>query len=788
MKKLFLALFLRNIRSITTLFLVILCASTGFIVIQELAKNIENSVASETKPLFWADLKISYEWAAPEPLIRTFGAYLTTSHTWAEIREFSTSLTDSNGKTGLVNVIAYTGEYPQRWILETNKIIDAPLGRVSASDELWERYVVNGKILLDNREIQITDRIVQSSDIGFSFGDANALLIVPLSLLENSSLISFGSRLDQELLISFTNERDADIIAETIRSAWISPEYRVRTFSERSESNLDIVTQLSDYILMILLVSCVFAAVIMRSAHDALFSDLSRTLRTLETLWFTRRRQRLLFAIFYSCIIPLAFCVSVAVSYGIISLISLFPGAEGFVFLWSSLWSAGSILLLLILASFFPAWVSHLPMIFWQKWSRQNQEKTLTLLVIMLCFYGAVYTIFDRWLWSLILALSCIAGGAILFALFHGVYRSIFALVTSLRRKYFGIYDAMRSHIRPLSPTIPITLSLVLVTTFFIIFFLFSLSFREKLIIDDERSANIYAINILPEDYPAVSDFIGEDGEIFSVLRARIMRINNRSLAEHLDTENPSREFTREFNITTSPLTNPIIRGNSRITAEEVSVDDEFADRIGIGIGDTVEFLLSGKTITLRVANIRASERQWFRPFFYFSFSESGFENAPKTYFATTYTDDIELWKRSILERSGPHVTFVDIASIITIVRDIGAQVLSVISLFFLVVSVFSLFAIIALLGRMRPIEALKYRLYPLFWYSLRRVRNTLTIGRASIFVIAGTCSLFLGIVSYYFIVQGSTFLSFSLSSLGWMILSVLVVYMILIIALRPKR
>jgi hypothetical protein len=110
----------------------------------------------------------------------------------------------------------------------------------------------------------------------------------------------------------------------------------VRTFSERSESNLDIVTELTDYILTILLVSCIFAAVIMRSAHDALFSDLSRTLRIVEILGFTRRRQYILFGIFYSLVIPVAFLLSIAASYLIIYLISLFPGAEDFYFLWAS--------------------------------------------------------------------------------------------------------------------------------------------------------------------------------------------------------------------------------------------------------------------------------------------------------------------------------------------------------------------------------------------------------------------------------------------------------------------
>lgn len=47
---------------------------------------------------------------------------------------------------------------------------------------------------------------------------------------------------------------------------------------------------------------------------------------------------------------------------------------------------------------------------------------------------------------------------------------------------------------------------------------------------------------------------------MYDILRARIDRVNGRTLAEHLGEERPSGEFTREFNITTTPLENAVIR------------------------------------------------------------------------------------------------------------------------------------------------------------------------------------------------------------------------------------
>jgi predicted lysophospholipase L1 biosynthesis ABC-type transport system permease subunit len=97
------------------LFSIVFLASTGLLTMRELTANIEASISRETRPIFGADLRIYHTGLAPDTLIDTFSPYLSgTEYSWAEIRDFSTTLISSDGKTGLVRVIAYTGDYPQR--------------------------------------------------------------------------------------------------------------------------------------------------------------------------------------------------------------------------------------------------------------------------------------------------------------------------------------------------------------------------------------------------------------------------------------------------------------------------------------------------------------------------------------------------------------------------------------------------------------------------------------------------------------------------------------------------
>lgn len=130
---------------------------------------------------------------------------------------------------------------------------------------------------------------------------------------------------------------------------------------------------------------------------------------------------------------------------------------------------------------------------------------------------------------------------------------------------HFSWYDGIRTLVRPLTPTVPITLSLTSVTTFLLVFILFSLSFRSELSMDTNESANIYALNILESDREKIQTILTPRDEFYSILRARISRINGATLSEHLGSDRPSGEFTREFNITDSKLENRILRGKSTI-------------------------------------------------------------------------------------------------------------------------------------------------------------------------------------------------------------------------------
>ncbi len=797
MFKLFSLLFRRNFRSIAILFWVLLLSSAGFLVMRQLTENIERLVSEKTQPLFGGDIRVTFNGYLSGSLIEKVTPYLSwTTYSFGEKVEFSTTLLDQEEKTWLLKVIAYTGTYPQKGILKlealstTNQSGDY----IAATSEVISRFASGGSLMLDNRALKLTDKIIDSSDLWFSFGQENNLLLVPKAYLSGSTLMSSGSRLSNTLFLSLPDIKERTRVTNELKQNPLLSDYRIRSYTERSEQNMDTTKNLTNYIELILVVAAIFSGIILRSAHMGLFADLSNTLRIVEILGLSRRRQVIIFILLYAAIIPSAFIISVFISYGIIMGIQSIPEAREFIFLSSPIGFSFQVLSILICMAFLPAWIekfeyTNIALKYMPERIRTylapltNHESIIDFLGILFI----VWSIFEDIFMSLAIVIGGMGIFLLLAAVFSLIYRYALVLVHRYRYTRFALFDGIRALSRPLTPSIPITVSLVGMTVFFVIFGLFSLSFRDRLVQDTTNTANIYAINVLDKDREQLEKVLSGT-TIYSIIRARIHSINNLPLSEHLKRKEPSGEFSREFNITTNDLGLPLIKGDPILGPGDLSVDADFAKRIWIDIGDKVEFNLSGKKIPLTVANIRKSVREGFGPFFYFSFQQEAFKNAPKTYFISAYSKDIESWKKLILTNSGPHVTFIDIESILKIVQDISSQVLSVIGLFFFTISIFFFFAIVALFGQMRAIDALKNRLYTLFGMVRKNVTWTLSVTRIAIFCISGSISLLVGIPLSHYIIGSSNFLTVNIYSIVLISFLMITIYIVLALFLRPKR
>ena len=111
-------------------------------------------------------------------------------------------------------------------------------------------------------------------------------------------------------------------------------------------------------------------------------------------------------------------------------------------------------------------------------------------------------------------------------------------------------------------------------------------------------------------------------------------------------------------------------------------------------------------------------------------------------------------------------MTFIDVANILSLVRDIAEKILSVLSLFFAFISLFALLAIISLFSRFQKIEDIKRRLYPFFGAKSSDILTSFRMSRLTVFMTTFVLASLAGTVLFLVILRTSVVLEFDPLSL----------------------
>lgn len=304
----------------------------------------------------------------------------------------------------------------------------------------------------------------------------------------------------------------------------------------------------------------------------------------------------------------------------------------------------------------------------------------------------------------------------------------------------FAFFDAVRLSLSPGSPAFPVVSAFVVPAVLFASFASLAFHFSSELQRLSASGYDVFALNLQPKDVDSVRAKFPRS-EAYSVIRARISRINGKTLPEHLKGE-PPREFTREFNVTTSALPESVIEGADRPVGKgEVSLDREFADELGIGVGDNVTFSVMGREFDLVAVSVRESVREGLRPFFYFQVAPGEFSDVPLTYFVAAQTSDAEFFKSETVRLSGSYVSFVDVRQSVAIVQNAAERILPAVWAFLSAIAVLSVTVAVAALSSLRHFRSAREKTYRAMGASREFLRkhafHTLLFYAASAFVTA---------------------------------------------------
>jgi putative ABC transport system permease protein len=190
-------------------------------------------------------------------------------------------------------------------------------------------------------------------------------------------------------------------------------------------------------------------------------------------------------------------------------------------------------------------------------------------------------------------------------------------------------------------------------------------------------------INIRPDEGEAIEAFFRERGlpptELVPLVRARLTAINDVPVSEiRFEGERAQGFVEREANLTWAST----LRDDNRLVSgswwtegdgggPRVSVEQEYAERLGLKLGDTVTYDVAGEPVSARVTSLRDVRWDSFQPNFFMVFSPGVLDDVTGTLITSVHVQPEQRPALVDLVRQFPEVTIIDIAALLSQVRDV---------------------------------------------------------------------------------------------------------------------
>ncbi|MFT4520926.1 MAG: putative ABC transport system permease protein [Halioglobus sp.] len=204
-----------------------------------------------------------------------------------------------------------------------------------------------------------------------------------------------------------------------------------------------------------------------------------------------------------------------------------------------------------------------------------------------------------------------------------------------------------------------------------------------------EDTPNHFMVNISPAEVQGIEQMLrGQDiasQAFYPMIRGRIMSVAGDELPKTDDPEQSRRQ--RESNFTwsdTLPLDNSLAFGEwweAGSSDSVVSVEAEFAERLGIKVGDTLGFLVGSQPLEARVTSIRNLDWQSMRPNFFLIFPPKLLAAFPATFMTSFHLEREDKVFLNRFIRSFPTVTVIEMDIVVEQIRSIVSQVSAAIEL-----------------------------------------------------------------------------------------------------------
>jgi putative ABC transport system permease protein len=176
------------------------------------------------------------------------------------------------------------------------------------------------------------------------------------------------------------------------------------------------------------------------------------------------------------------------------------------------------------------------------------------------------------------------------------------------------------------------------------------------------------------------------------MVRARLLSINGKAVsAEDYTDERAKRQIEREFNMSyfgALPSDNQVQEGAwfspADLETGALSVERWVAERLGIRLGDRLEFQAAGRSFSAPVTSVRKLDWDSMRPNFFFIATPKLLAGFPASYVASFHAPGGDAGLTLRLSQAFPNLTVIDVGAVLRQVQAVMDQLIGAVQIVFL--------------------------------------------------------------------------------------------------------
>lgn len=692
-------------------FIFVFCVAlslVSLVAINSFRRDINQSLLSDARNLHGGDVIVSSAYpfspaVEEELLVFDKESETAVSRTW---EFYSVARVSRSEQTVLANIKAVDINYPLYGsvTLASGRAFADVLqpGAAVVAPSLLTRLGValGGKLQVGSLELQIVDIVAGESQRPVDFFDFGPRIFVSSVDLDSMGLVQPGSRVQFEALIKIADSQAALSVAGDLKEQIkLGPE-RVETYKTASSPVKRFFDNLLFFLSLISVFTMLLAGVGMQSSLAALLRYKERTLAIVRALGASG-------AFLFTHYLALVLFLSV-LGFGV-GLSAAYILEQNFTVVFAGLLpdniqlglsivdvAEGVLLGLCVVAffSFFPlrgvASVKPIDVLR----NQGSSQKTPATYVFFFCGVVLFTGLIIRQLNDVEIGLYFIGATFVLIALITALVSGVMFFIRQITGGGLALRQALKSMLRPGNSAIAITATLSSALTLLLVIGLTQNNLRSTYISSyPEGAPNLFCIDIQPHQKDGFVELIGEEVELYPIIRARLLAINEEKVQPEEERLKRGDSLTREFNLTyrENLLENEVLvegetfLGGNNLTPGLVPISllDSVAEMGDMGMGDILTFNVQGLIVKAQVVSMRSRTSSMLSPFFYFVFQEKDLGAAPQTFFAALTVPPADIGKiENKVVRQFPNISTINVAETAKELGKIMEKLSSVITFF----------------------------------------------------------------------------------------------------------